>query len=151
ERAKALEATNECSIFAIRDVLNDAAWFGKASGILATEIYGRGAPEIIYWTSHGTIFGTNHRNAQGLRDVLGLFFDKGDETARTIVKTRGIDAVLVCASHPYDIMTDDRSTLYRRLVDRRGPDWLRLKPWPEGIRSGYLLYMVDRERLQASR
>jgi len=156
--AQKTDPPKECSIFAVREALNDVAWFGKASGIVATQA--NSAPATLYWTRHGTLFGPYHRNAHGFRDLIGLFRDKGDDTARAIVLARGIDAVLVCASHPDKFITDGHGardarespndTLFRRLVEGRGPDWLRFKPWPEGIRSGYLLYMVDRERLRAT-
>jgi hypothetical protein len=138
------DPAKKCSIFAVRKALNNVAWFGKPSGILAVD--SNGAPAMLYWTRHGTLFGPYHRNAQGLRDLIELFGDEGDEKARAIVRARGIDAVLICAR---SVEARPSSTLYRRLVEERAPDWLRLKPWPEGIRSGYLLYMVDRERLAA--
>jgi hypothetical protein len=156
--AQKIDPPKMCSIFAVREALNDVAWFGKTSGILATQP--DSTPATLYWTRHSTLFGPYHRNARGFGDLIELFRDNGDDTAGAIVLARGIDAVLICASHPDEFfMTDGRGariaekspndTLFRRLVESRGPDWLRLKLWPEGVRSGYLLYLVDRERLQA--
>jgi len=145
-----------CSIHAVRGALSDPAWFGVASGIVATDV--DSAPATLYWTPHRTLFGPYHRNGQGLRDLLALFRDTGDQDARAIARARGIDAVLVCAAHPQDMFmskdggkaaagakTDD--TLFRRLVEGRPPAWLAARPWPQGVKTGYVLYAVDRGRL----
>jgi hypothetical protein len=140
-----------CSVYAVRSALSDPAWYGWKTGIVATDP--GSAPALLYWTPHGTLFGPYHRNAQGLRDLLALFRDTGDATAREIVAARGIDSFLVCANDPANaFMTTDGEapkagsaapdTLYKRLVEGHPPAWLERRPWPEGLKSGYLLYRV---------
>ena len=101
------------------------------------------------------------RGAAGLHDVLGLFRDvsANADAARAIVRTRGIDAMLICAAHPpQPLMSKDGEgveghlgapTLFRRLTEGHPPAWLVAQPWPDGLKSGYLLYRIDRSRLAA--
>lgn len=159
EEADAKNPARDCKIFAIRAALDDPAWFGEQAGIIATDI--DSVPPTLYWTPHGTLFGPYHRNAQGLHDLLALFRDTGDDKARGIVAARGIDAFLICAAHPAKMLMtpdggapdpNDKSdgTLFRRLAEGHPPVWLKSAPWPEGVKTGYVLYRVDRAALKGA-
>jgi hypothetical protein len=142
DRMAITDPAQACSVEAVSAPLNDPSWFGKTAGIIATDI--DSAPAVLYWTPHGTLFGPYHRNGAGLHDLLALFHEPDDAAAQAIAKARGIDAILVCATHPHEALISDGpdSSLFRRLVDRRPPAWLALQAWPKDVRSGYLLYRV---------
>jgi hypothetical protein len=115
--------------------------------------------------------GNYHRDSQGIKDSFLFFRDMGemsgdgDAMAKDIARRRGIDYVLICADGGnvgFSFTTTDKGfaalkgpkdgykpdeTLYTRLADEDPPDWLKPKPWPNGVNSDLLLYQVDRSRL----
>ena len=130
-----------CSVYGVREALNDPAWLGMKRAIIATE--NDVAPALLYWTEHGTLAGPYHRNAEGLQDEMDLFRGADDAVSKAIILKRGISFLLVCAAAPHHALMSKEDGLYRRLIEGHPPVWLHAKPWPPGMISGFMLYQVE--------
>jgi hypothetical protein len=95
-------------------------------------------PALAYFTHHGAVAGPYHRNTAGLLDSFDFWGNTPDETARQIVKKRGIGYVLACLPRA------DRTGLVRQISLAKGvaaaPDWLEPLELPTG--QGFRLYRV---------
>jgi hypothetical protein len=97
-------------------------------------------PELLYLTRHSVVGTPYHRNAAGVKDTHLVMSDRTDTVAQSIVESRGIDLILLCSERPFD--TYGSGSLYRRLMDKVPPAWLRPVPLPDSIADKFNLYEV---------
>jgi hypothetical protein len=99
-------------------------------------------PELLYFTRHSVVGTPYHRNTDGIKDTDRIFSARTDDTARSIIGIRGIDLILLCANESHK--GDDPDTLYRRLMEKAPPLWIRPVDLPEPLADTYLLYEIPR-------
>jgi hypothetical protein len=150
----------DCDVHAVAPALNDTAFMGGSRLVMITDP--NQAPEVLYWTSHGVVFGPYHTNRQGLRDLARFLTSEDDKGARAVAAERGIAYVMLCrqppATPPATSATGAASaelgkaetlskpaaakSLYHRLLRDEVPDWLRAQPWPGKIKTDLHLFRV---------
>jgi asparagine N-glycosylation enzyme membrane subunit Stt3 len=154
----------DCAVRKVAPALNDAAFMGGRDLIILSEP--NEAPEILYWTDHGTIFGPYHTNREGLHDLARFFTSTDDVAAKAVVARRGIAYVMLChgdtgtsggtpaGERPIVAMSNsappmaeqgppvDPHVLYLRLLRGEVPPWLKPQPWPKGVKTDLRLFRV---------
>ena len=84
-----------------------------------------GVASLLLTTRHNVLGAVYHRNTDGLRDTLRLLYSDAD-TAKEVVKRRGVDALVVCANDPFanHERNPETRTLYDELMSGSSPPWL---------------------------
>jgi hypothetical protein len=145
-----------CSIGHVLQPLTDPAFIGDTHAIVASDFDLSQA--ILYWTDLSTLAANYHSDPQGINDEILMFRDMGDATAHNIIDERGIRYILICPSidrnrfgalglalyNKYFRNNPEFSqpTFFTRLTHGDTPEWLALKPWPEGTKSSLMLFEV---------
>lgn len=125
-----------CELAPALTVLNDPAGLGAWRRIVAAPI--DLGPAILLLTSHRVLAAPYHRNVRGLTDHRRLYAGSEDE-ARTVVKTRGIEAILFCRRYErFTRHPDHPGYLNERLAAEEPPAWLT----PVMLQDGMGLYRV---------
>ena len=112
-----------CDLRAALTDLHEGGWSDRPRIILAHPDLGS---RLLYFTDHAVVGSSYHRNDAGLRDVL-VFLRTGDpETARDILRRRGVDLVLACeADRILTVGVAPETAMLERLLGDRPPAWLR--------------------------
>lgn len=130
-----------CPTARLVELLNGPA-LGKQPHIVLTAA--NMGPELIYRTSHSVVATVHHRNP-GLLGSLLLLRSTDLEGARAEFLRRGITLVVLCpgdSGNHYEMKGDkERPDLfYRRLLDGRGPAWLKELDFPPAERASFRLF-----------
>jgi hypothetical protein len=133
-----------CSLTPMARVLGDPEGLGAAPRTIAAFIdYG---PELLYRTPHRVLAGPYHRNAQGILGAYRLLTAPDDAEALALAREREVDWILLCPAVDQAYFgRGGEDGLYTRLLDGRGPDWIRPRELPPEAPQGFLLFEVDRE------
>lgn len=101
-------------------------------------------PELLYWTPHAVVGTPYHRNGVGILDTYDFFAAIETETAREIVRRRGIDWLLFCPRGSESLLyrREGETTLLDRLSRGEAPAWLKPIPLPSPVSDEYLLFEV---------
>lgn len=96
-------------------------------------------PALAYFTHHGVVAGPYHRNTAGLLDTFDFWGNTSEDTARQIVKKRGIGYILACPPR-----AERADVLPRQAQLGKGdaplPSWLEPIMMPSG--QAFKLYRV---------
>jgi hypothetical protein len=139
----------ECTVAAIAEHLNAGAYGEGPRRILTLPLFGA---ELLYRTPHHVVAtgfaiwsGPAAAGAAGLVDVYRFFSAADNETARQIVRQRGVDLVLTC---PYSnerliyARDDGASSFYQRLGEGELPAWLGEELLPDALSRYFRLFRV---------
>jgi asparagine N-glycosylation enzyme membrane subunit Stt3 len=91
-------------------------------------------PALLYRSEHRVLATPYHRNEAGIRGMYDLFAATDLEAAEGIVRDREIDLVALCPDRDEDLVpqrVDGRPSLFGRLMDGEGPEWLVEVDLPE--------------------
>jgi hypothetical protein len=97
------------------------------------------ASELLYRTRHRFIATANFANQEGAIAVFDLMGSVTDEQALAVVRTRGIDHILLCRWPPLPASLATAEPLNFRLMRGEIPGWLRQVPLPAGLEPYFLL------------
>jgi len=144
--ASAGQPPESCDMGQMADYLeNDPRWSTASQTILVFMDLG---PELLYRTSRHRVIGTPyHRNGNGIYDGYRMLATGDEAAARALAAQRRVDLVLLChtpAERTFYASRDGRETLYQRLGEGRGPDWLRPVPLPAALEGRADLFQVRR-------
>ena len=133
-----------CDMAQVADYLeSDPRWAAAPQTILAFMDLG---PELLYRTSRHRVIGTPyHRNGDGIYDGHRMLATGDAATARALAAQRRVDLVLLChtpAERAFYASRDGSETLYQRLSEGRGPDWLQPVALPEGLEAQADLFRI---------
>ena len=103
-------------------------------------------PEILYRTKHSVLAIPNHRPQPGFAATYEALSAVDDGAARALLDRHGVDWILLCpgaAGRAFTGPGASSDNLYRRLVERRGPGWLRPIELPTPISEAFALFAVE--------
>ena len=111
-------------------------------------------PQLVYWSGKNGVAGSSHESLAGTQDTARFFTSQDGEEARSILRTRHLDFVVVCEA---DRLLDNSNTLVGRTSESanqlastlfqapsRAPNYLQLvfqNPY-------FKVYHVDKEILK---
>ena len=130
-----------CRTADLAAILDAPPWNDRGRVILGAANIG---PELLYRTRHAVVAMPYHRSSEGIRDAIGALTATDTVAARDRLKARQVDLVVLCPGSTGDaLLTGDgvAETLYRRLVEGRGPAWA-----PEvtpALAGGYRLFALS--------
>lgn len=132
-----------CPTAKLVELLNGPA-LGKQPHIVLTAA--NMGPELIYRTPHSVVATVHHRNP-GLLGSLLLLRSTDLGAARAEFRRRGITLVVLCpgdSGNHYEMRGDREKPdlLYRRLLDGRGPPWLKELDFPADMQASFRLFEV---------
>ncbi|MCG8692704.1 MAG: hypothetical protein MI806_15985 [Minwuiales bacterium] len=102
-------------------------------------------PALIYGSRHAVIAAPYHRNTNGILDVHRIMTGAVDAEARRLIDERGADLVLLCPNRVETKLFSKGAngvTLYSRLLDGSGPEWLRPVDLPPELARTFRLFEV---------
>ncbi|HET6521577.1 MAG TPA: hypothetical protein VFG47_17425 [Geminicoccaceae bacterium] len=102
-------------------------------------------PELLYRTGHSVLSIPNHRPQPGFNATHRALASTDEGTARTLLDRHGVGWVLLCPGPPERAFyRAERSSgnLYRRLLEDRGPSWLRPVELPAPLSATFALFAV---------
>jgi hypothetical protein len=137
------EKAGACATARLVDLLNGPVLGRTSLNILTAANMG---PELIYRTPHEVVATVHHRNP-GLLESLLLLRATDMEAARAEFRRRAIGLVVLCpgdSGNHYERRGDKEKPdlLYRRLLDGRGPAWLKEMDFPPDMRASFRLFAV---------
>jgi hypothetical protein len=140
----ATDRSHACRLTPMARVLADPSDLGEEPRTIAAFIdYG---PELLYRTPHRVLAGPYHRNAQGILGAYRFLTAPDDAEALALAREREVDWILLCPAVDQAYFgRGGEDGLYTRLLDGRGPDWIRPVELPAEAPEGFLLFEVNRE------
>jgi len=134
----------DCPIKPLSDYLSEPTnWGDRARTIMAFVDFG---PELLYRTPHRVIATPYHRNTVGVIDTYHTMTDTSGALAQSLITARQVNLILICPSSPaepgYYAISDDKPTLYERLLDGTHPDWLHQISLPSKSLQNFRLFEV---------
>lgn len=135
------ESPARCDLNDVIPTLSRADEIGRTRQlVMAFTDYG---PELLFRTPHSVLSIPNHRPQQGYRTTFDVMTATSADTAREILRTRGVDLVLVCTDTvESSFYGDGPDSFHRRLTTSTPPAWLREVPLPERETPPFRLYEV---------
>ncbi len=141
--AEIADVSKECPVEALAPVLSRPPWGNRPRTFMAPANVG---PELLYRTRHRVVATVHHRNDAGLRANWDILRATDPEISRALMVERGIDLVLMCPDYRgngFVLATDtDDRLFYRRLLQGRGPSWIREVEVPSEAGRQFRLFEV---------
>lgn len=132
-----------CPIGDMAAYLNRPDGYGDRSRIVVAML--DHGPALIYGSRHAAIAAPYHRNTNGILDVHRIMTGAVDAEARRLIDERGAELVLLCpnkAETKLFAKGTNGVTLYSRLLDGSGPEWLRPVDLPSELARTFRLFEV---------
>jgi hypothetical protein len=119
-------ADDDCPIYRLAPILTAAAADARGT-VLSMADYG---PELLYRTRHSVLSVPNHRPQPGFAATWRVLTTTDETAARAALDRHGVDWILLCpGAVERDLFAASNADgLYRRLVERQPPAWLRRLP-----------------------
>lgn len=132
-----------CPVGELSGFLSDPAGLGGSpKRIMALYDFG---PGLLYRTPHSVLALPMHRPHAGYGNTYRAMTASDPGEAERIMRAAGVDLVLVCdgaAEATFYWTGNDGDLFWKRLVDRRAPDFLRAVPLPDRLGETLRLYSV---------
>src|SRR5262249_48585820 len=98
-------------------------------------------PELLWRTPHRVVSLLSYRATRGLIDWYDALASDDDDQAERILRRRQVDLVVLCPKIESGMLKagPGKTALYHRLIEGRGPEWLRPEVLPPEL-SGFRLF-----------